>query len=85
MSRITNKIAVSIVTIVVIITIVVFSPHVYICMNTCMGIHVRMCVPAPIDDALKTKAAAYRTELIEIAVEQDEGALLAYLEGVEPR
>ncbi|RYH30539.1 elongation factor G [archaeon] len=39
---------------------------------------------APIPDDLKTKAATYRAELVELAVEQDEEALLAYLEGVEP-
>mmetsp|Transcript_17444 Transcript_17444/g.70094 ORF Transcript_17444/g.70094 Transcript_17444/m.70094 type:complete len:694 (-) Transcript_17444:938-3019(-) len=39
---------------------------------------------APIADELKTKAAEYRAELIELAVEQDEEALMAYLEGEEP-
>merc|ERR1719199_1580563 len=39
---------------------------------------------APIDDDLKAKAEEYRAELIEAAVEQDEEALLAYLEGEEP-
>jgi len=40
--------------------------------------------PLPVDDALKAKAADYRAQLIELAVEQDEEVLLAYLEGVEP-
>lgn len=39
---------------------------------------------APIDDDLKEKAAKYRAELIELAVEQDEEILMEYLEGVEP-
>ena len=39
---------------------------------------------APIDDELKAKAAVYRAKTIELAVEQDEEALMAYLEGVEP-
>jgi elongation factor G len=39
---------------------------------------------APIDDELKAKAADYRMKMIEIAVEQDEDVLTAYLEGVEP-
>lgn len=39
---------------------------------------------APVDDALKAKAAEYRAELIELAVEQDEEALMMYLEGEEP-
>lgn len=39
---------------------------------------------APIDDDLKAKAAEYRAEMIEIAVEQDEETLMEYLEGVEP-
>jgi len=39
---------------------------------------------APIPDELKAKAATYRAELIELAVEQDENALMSYLEGVEP-
>lgn len=39
---------------------------------------------APIPEELKTKAATYRAELVELAVEQDEETLLAYLEGVEP-
>merc|ERR1719486_1897751 len=43
----------------------------------------------PIDDAdiaqdIKDKAAEYRAEMIELAVEQDEDALMAYLEGEEP-
>ena len=37
-----------------------------------------------IPDDLKEKAAAARAELIEIAVEQDDAAMEAYLEGVEP-
>eukprot|EP01035_Chromulina_nebulosa_P024903 gene24903-32450_t len=39
---------------------------------------------APIDDELKAKAAAYRAETIELAVEQDEEALIDYLEGNIP-
>jgi elongation factor G len=39
---------------------------------------------APIPDELKQKAKKYRADLIELAVEQDEEALMAYLEGVEP-
>jgi elongation factor G len=39
---------------------------------------------APIPDDLKAKAAQYRTQLIELAVEQDEAALEAYLDGKEP-
>jgi elongation factor G len=39
---------------------------------------------APIDEALKQKAAAYRAELMELVVEQDEEALMQYLEGQEP-
>lgn len=39
---------------------------------------------APIDDELKKKAAEYRARTIELAVEQDEDALMSYLEGVEP-
>ncbi|MCG2840811.1 elongation factor G [Sandaracinobacter sp. RS1-74] len=37
-----------------------------------------------IPDELKDKAAAMRAELIEIAVEQDDAAMEAYLEGNEP-
>lgn len=37
-----------------------------------------------VDDALKSKAKEYRDKLIELAVEQDEDALMAYLEGEEP-
>merc|ERR1719148_309079 len=37
-----------------------------------------------VDDALKAKAAEYREKLIELAVEQDEDALMEYLEGNEP-
>ena len=37
-----------------------------------------------VDDALKAKAAEYREKLIELAVEQDEDALMAYLEGELP-
>lgn len=40
--------------------------------------------PAIVDDALKQKAAEYRAQMIELAVEQDEEALMGYLEGVEP-
>lgn len=39
---------------------------------------------APIADELKEKAVEYRGKLIEMAVEQDEEALVNYLEGVEP-
>merc|ERR1719502_452388 len=39
---------------------------------------------APIDDAKKAETAEVRAKLIEIAVEQDEDALMAYLEGEEP-
>ena len=39
---------------------------------------------APIDDAKKQETAEVRAKLIEIAVEQDEDALMAYLEGEEP-
>jgi elongation factor G len=39
---------------------------------------------APIPDELKKKAAAYRAETIELAVEQDDEALNDYLEGKEP-
>ncbi len=39
---------------------------------------------APIPDELKAQAAVYRTELVELAVEQDEAVMEAYLEGVEP-
>jgi elongation factor G len=41
-----------------------------------------VCGPIPAD--LADQAAAYRHELLEMAVEQDEAALEAYLEGVEP-
>ena len=37
-----------------------------------------------VDDALKAKAAEWREKLIEIAVEQDEDALMQYLEGEMP-
>lgn len=37
-----------------------------------------------VDDELKAKAAEYREKLIELAVEQDEDALMAYLEGEMP-
>jgi len=37
-----------------------------------------------VDDALKAKAAEWREKLIELAVEQDEEALMMYLEGEEP-
>ena len=39
---------------------------------------------APVPQELKDKAATYRAELIELAVEQDEEALMNYLEGVMP-
>lgn len=39
---------------------------------------------APIPDALKEKAKIYRAEVIELAVEQDEEALMEYLDGKEP-
>jgi len=39
---------------------------------------------APVPDDLKEKAKEYRANLIELAVEQDEEALMAYLDGVEP-
>lgn len=37
-----------------------------------------------VDDALKAKAAEWREKLVELAVEQDEDALMEYLEGNEP-
>jgi elongation factor G len=37
-----------------------------------------------VDDALKAKAAEYREKLVELAVEQDEDALMEYLEGNLP-
>jgi elongation factor G len=37
-----------------------------------------------VDDELKAKAAEYREKLVEMAVEQDEDVLMAYLEGEEP-
>merc|ERR1719478_1629930 len=37
-----------------------------------------------IPDDLKEKAAEYREKLVELAVEQDEELLMAYLEGEEP-
>ena len=39
---------------------------------------------APIPDDLKEKAATYRAELVELAVEQDDDAMMAYLDGEEP-
>jgi len=39
---------------------------------------------APVSDDVKERAAEFRAELIELAVEQDEDALMAYLEGEEP-
>jgi len=39
---------------------------------------------APIPQELKDKAAIYRAQLIEIAVDQDEETLMEYLNGVEP-
>eukprot|EP01083_Nonionella_stella_P273688 928635_1 len=37
-----------------------------------------------VDDELKAKAAEWREKLVELAVEQDEDALMEYLEGNEP-
>ena len=37
-----------------------------------------------VDDALKAKAAEYHEKLVELAVEQDEDALMMYLEGEMP-
>merc|ERR1712176_858629 len=37
-----------------------------------------------VDDDLKAKAAEWREKLVELAVEQDEEALMMYLEGEEP-
>lgn len=37
-----------------------------------------------VDDELKEKAAEYHDKLVELAVEQDEEVLMAYLEGEEP-
>jgi elongation factor G len=43
------------------------------------------CNDEPLVDAeLKAKAAEWREKLIELAVEQDEDALMSYLDGVEP-
>ena len=39
---------------------------------------------APIPQELKEKAAIYRAELIEMAVDQDEDVMMEYLNGVEP-
>jgi len=39
---------------------------------------------APISDEMKMKAVEYRNKIIELAVEQDEDALMEYLEGDEP-
>jgi len=39
---------------------------------------------APIPQELKEKAALYRAELIEMAVDQDEDVMMEYLNGVEP-
>jgi elongation factor G len=39
---------------------------------------------APIDEDLKEKAKGYRAKLVEMAVEQDEDVMMAYLEGIEP-
>ncbi len=39
---------------------------------------------APIPDELKEKAAAYRAEMVELVVEQDDDAMMAYLDGEEP-
>ena len=38
----------------------------------------------PIRDELKDKAESLRSEMIELAVEQDDDAMMAYLEGEEP-
>mmetsp|Transcript_11389 Transcript_11389/g.21005 ORF Transcript_11389/g.21005 Transcript_11389/m.21005 type:complete len:788 (-) Transcript_11389:82-2445(-) len=37
-----------------------------------------------VDDELKAKAAEWREKLVELAVEQDDDALMEYLEGVQP-
>merc|ERR1719397_1310516 len=37
-----------------------------------------------VDDELRTRAAEWREKLVELAVEQDEEALMEYLEGNEP-
>ena len=37
-----------------------------------------------VDDALKAKAEEWHEKLVELAVEQDEDALMAYLEGEMP-
>jgi len=37
-----------------------------------------------VDDALKAKAQEWREKLVELVVEQDEDALVNYLEGIEP-
>ena len=39
---------------------------------------------APVPDELKEQTATYRAKLVELAVEQDEEALISYLDGVEP-
>jgi elongation factor G len=39
---------------------------------------------APVPEELKALAKKTRAEVIELAVEQDEEALMAYLEGIEP-
>ena len=39
---------------------------------------------APIADEIKEKAAEFRAQLVELAVEQDEDALMEYLEGEDP-
>ncbi|MBU2935047.1 MULTISPECIES: elongation factor G [Pacificibacter] len=41
-------------------------------------------IKAPIRDSLADLAAEYREKLVEAAVEQDDAAMEAYLEGVEP-
>jgi elongation factor G len=41
-------------------------------------------VKAPIRDSLKAQAAEWREKLVEAAVEQDDEAMEAYLEGTEP-
>merc|ERR1719424_2122275 len=39
---------------------------------------------APIADEIKERAAEFRAQLVELAVEQDEDALMEYLEGKDP-
>jgi len=50
-----------------------------------MGIPLDECNDIPlVDDELKAKAAEYHEQLVELAVEQDEDALMQYLEGEMP-